>query len=217
MVTRLHTGGRLRRWLGVRLGGDAAHGDRVWRRILHASGAFVLIYYPFPSPFLGFVPKLGILLAALATLFVLEFLRHAAALEIPALREYERGRPASFVFYGIALVVAVVFLPVPIGAACVLGTSLVDPLIGELRGSPRWARAYPLGAYAAWVGLGVLGMAGFGRWPLLASLGLAAVGGAAAIAVERPKLAWMDDDLAMTFVPAAILGVVGVALLGLPW
>jgi hypothetical protein len=214
-VTRLHTGGTLRRWLGARFGRDEAYGDRVWRRILHASGAFVLIYYPFPDPFLGIVPKLGLLLAALGTLFALEFLRHAAALEIPALREYERGRPASFVFYGIALVAAVVFLPLPIGSAVVLGTSLVDPLIGELRASPRWRRSYPGLPYAAWFGLGVLGLAGFGGWPLPDAIGLAAIAGAAAIAVERPKIPWMDDDLLMTFVPAAILYGLGVVVLGL--
>jgi hypothetical protein len=36
------------------------------------------------------------------------------------------------------------------------------------------------------------------------------------VAVERPKTRWVDDDLAMTFVPAVVLYVVAVLVLRLP-
>ncbi len=214
-MTRLHSGGRFRLWLGERFGGDAELGDRLWRRLLHALGAFVLLYYPFPPLLFGLVPKLYLLIAALGLLLALEVLRHLSVVELPALRAYEHRRLASFVFYGVALVLAVVLLPLPIGAAVVLGTSLVDPLIGEVRASPRWRAGYPYVPYAVWVALALVGLVAWGGWPLLPSLGLALGAGALALAVERPKLAWMDDDLAMTFVPALLLYGVGVLVLGL--
>lgn len=215
-MTRLHSGGRLRRWLGARFGRDEAFGDRLWRRLLHASGALVLLYYPFPSPLFGVVPKLGLLLGALGALLVLELLRHTGAVELPALRDYERHRPASFVFYGIALTAAVVFLPLPIAAVGVLGSALVDPLIGELRISERGRRLYPVLPGVVYFALAAAALAGLGGWPPVPSLGLAAVASAVGIAVERPKHPYFDDDLSMTFVPALAVYGLGVALLGLP-
>lgn len=215
-MLRLHRNGRFRRWLGGLFGQDAEFGDRVWRRIAHAAGALVLIYFPFPSPLFGLIPKLAILLALFGALLVIEALRHRAGLELPAIRAYERHRLASFVFYGAALTVAVVVFPLPIACAVVLGTAWVDPLIGEVRASARWRASYPVLPYAAYVALAVVGLAAVGRWPLLPALGLAAAAGALALAVERPKLPWMDDDLAMTFVPAVFLYVAGVVVLGLP-
>ena len=61
-----------------------------------------------------------------------------------------------------------------------------------------------------------MGLSVLGTWPVLPSAGLALVAGAIAVAVERPKVWWLDDDLAMTLVPALALYVVGVVGLGLP-
>ncbi len=213
---RLHRHGRFRRWLGAKFGGDEAFGDRLWRRMLHGVGAAVLLYYPLPAVLFGVLPKLYLLLGALVAVLVLELLRLRAGVELPALRAYEQDRPASFVFYALALTGAVVLLPMPIAVAVVLGTSLVDPLAGELRASPATRRAYPWAPYAAWVLLATAGLSPLGGWPLLPSAGLAALAGAVAIAVEAPKLRWMDDDLAMTFAPAIVLYACGVAVLGLP-
>ena len=216
MELRLHRGGRFRRWLGARFGGDAVLGDRLWRRFLHLFGAGVLVYFVLPDGFFVVLPKEVVLLLALAAVLVLEGLRHVAGLELPTVRPYEAHRVGSYVFYAVALVGAVLLFPRPIAAAVVLGTSLVDPLAGELRGAPRLSRLYPavpLVAYAvlAWVGLALVG-----DWPALPALGLAVLLAPIAVAVERPKLPWVDDDLAMTFVPALVLYGLGVVVLGLP-
>ncbi len=215
-MLRLHRNGRFRRWLGGLFGRDAEFGDRLWRRMVHAAGALVLVYFPFPSPLFGVVPKLAILLALFGTLLVLEALRHRAGLELPAMRSYERHRLASYVFYGAALTVAVVLFPLPVAVTVVLGTAWVDPLIGEVRASARWRRTYPLLPFGAYVGLALVGLVGAGRWPLEDALALGAAAGALALAVERPRLPWMDDDLAMTVVPALFLWGVGIVALGLP-
>jgi len=216
MELRLHRQGRFRRWLGASLGGDEELGDRAWRRTLHVLGAGVLIYYPLPENFFLVAPKWVVLLAALAAVVVLEVLRHTSGLEIPTIRAYESRRVASFVFYALALVLAVLFFPLAIGAAVVLGTAVVDPLAGELR---RAFHALPTTVglpLAAYEGLAVTGLAGIGGWPLVPSVGLAAGAAVIAVAAERPKWPWVDDDLAMTLAPAVFLYVVGVLALGLP-
>jgi dolichol kinase len=216
MPPRLHTGGRFRAWLGRRLGGDEELGDRAWRRIIHGAGALVLAYYLVPTDFFVVAPKEYVLLAVLGVALLLELLRHVAGLQLPTIRPYEEHRVASFVFYAVALAGAILLFPLPIAAAVILGVAWVDPLVGELR--LRGARgAYLWGVpVVAYFLLAVVGMAVLGGWPLVDTLGLAVLAALLGVASERPKLPWLDDDLAMTFVPALALYGVGVVWLGLP-
>jgi dolichol kinase len=216
MGPRLHRGGKFRRWLGARFGGDFALGDRIWRRALHAFAAVALVYFALPTNFFLIAPKEYILLAALAAVLVLEGLRHAVGLELPTIRPYEEDRLGSFAIFAVAIVVAILLFPLPIACAVVLGTAVVDPLAGELRADARYRRVdavVPFGAYAA---LAFVGLAVLGRWAPLPSAGLALLAGAIAVAVERPKVWWIDDDLVMTLVPAVALYLVGVVALGFP-
>jgi len=216
MDLRLHRHGRFRRWLGAALGGDEALGDRAWRRIMHTFGAAVLVYYAIPVNFFVIAPKVDVLLAALAVMVVLEVLRHAVGLELPTIRPYEKHRIASFLFFSVALVIAVTLFPLPIGAAVVLGTAVVDPVAGELRSqraAPLLAFGIPLGAYAL---LAFVGLAAIGGWPAGDSALLAVAAAPIAVAAEWPKNPWVDDDLVMTVVPALFLYGAGVAGLGLP-
>ena len=216
MSWKLHRGGRFRGWLGARLGGDFDLGDRAWRRMMHMTGATVLVYYLIPVDFFVVAPKLDVLLAALAAVLVIEALRWVLHLELPTIRPYEARRIGSYVFYSIALVGAVVLFPVPIAAAVVLGTALVDPLAGELRASGRLRVLYPGVPLAVYIALAFVGLAAIGRWPWDDAVGLAVLAAVVGVAAERPKLAWVDDDLAMTFLPAIALYLVGVVALGLP-
>jgi len=172
---RLHRHGQFRRWLGHALGGDEELGDRAWRRILHLFGALVLVYYAVPNNFFVVAPKADILLAALGVMFVLEALRHAVGLELPTIRPYETHRIASFVFFALALVLAVLLFPLPIAAAVVLGTAIVDPVAGELRrqsNSPVLTVGLPVAAYGL---LAFVGLAAIGGWPAGPSALLAVV------------------------------------------
>ncbi|MGD1099782.1 MAG: hypothetical protein ABR888_05520 [Thermoplasmata archaeon] len=216
MELRLHRHGQFRRWLGHALGGDEELGDRAWRRILHLFGALVLVYYAVPNNFFVVAPKADILLAALGVMFVLEALRHAVGLELPTIRPYETHRIASFVFFALALVLAVLLFPLPIAAAVVLGTAIVDPVAGELRrqsNSPVLTVGLPVAAYGL---LAFVGLAAIGGWPAGPSALLAVVAAPIAVAVERPKWPWVDDDLMMTFLPGLFLYAAGVLALGLP-
>jgi hypothetical protein len=215
MDLRLHRGGKFRRWLGRRLGGDFELGDRVWRRALHVIGAATLVYYLLPTDFFLIAPKEYVLLAALAAVWVVELLRHAVGLELPTIRPYEEGRVGSFAIFGTAIVIAILVFPLPIACAVVLGTAIVDPLAGELRRNPRYRRMDAVLPYGVYVLLAFVGLAVLGRWPAVPSFGLALLAGAIAVAVERPKVWWYDDDLAMILVPALVLYAIAIPGLGL--
>lgn len=206
---------RFRRWLGTRLGGDEVLGDRVFRRGLHAAGAATVLYLVIPTDLFVVLPKEYVLLLALAAVLLLEGLRHSVGVALPTLRPYEQHRVGSYVFYAIALTGALLLFPPPISAAVILGTALIDPLAGELRLSARFAHLYPGLPLAAYAGLALYGFIAFGGWPPGPSLGLAVLAAAIAIAVERPQVPWIDDDLAMMFAPALALFAVGVLGLGL--
>lgn len=175
-----------------------------------------LVYFLLPTNFFVIAPKEYILLAALAAVLVLEGLRHAVGLELPTLRPYEEGRVGSFAIFGTAIVIAILLFPLPIACAVVLGTAIVDPLAGELRRDPRFRRADLGVPFAVYLLLAFVGLALLGRWPAGPSLGLAAIAAGIAVAVERPKVWWYDDDLAMTLVPAVALYALAVVALGYP-
>jgi dolichol kinase len=215
MDLRLHRHGRFRRWLGARLGGDEALGDRAWRRILHGFGVAALVYYAIPNDLFVVAPKWGVLLALLAAVLLLEGLRHAVGLQLPTIRPYEARRIGSFALYSVALVAALLLFPEPIGAAVILGTAVVDPVAGELRASPTRRRLGPGLPFALYAGLAFVGLAVVGGWPLGPSVALALLAAALGVAVEGPTVRWGDDDLAMILVPAVALWLVAGPLLGL--
>jgi len=88
--------------------------------------------------------------------------------------------------------------------------------LGELRASGRLRVLYPGVPLAVYIALAFVGLAAIGRWPWDDAVGLAVLAAVVGVAAERPKLAWVDDDLAMTFLPAIALYLVGVVALGLP-
>ena len=205
MTWRLHRGGRGRAWLGRRLGGGPELGDRAWRRIAHASGAFVLVYYLLPVNAFVVLPTWGLIVVALATVLVLEVLRHRAGLELPTIRPYEQGRVASYVYWGVALAITVLFFPRAIAAAAILGTALVDPLAGELR-LARAGRAAQWGLpILAYGGLAFVALRWVGSWPLEGSAVAAFLAAIVGVIAERPRHRYYDDDLAMTLAPAILL------------
>jgi len=207
MTVRLHRGGRFRAWVGGRLGGGPTLGDRVLRIGLHIAGSVVLLYYLLPPNFFVVFSNEAGLLLALGAVLAVEALRHAARIELPTIRPYERARVASFAFFAVALVISVLVFPKPVAVAVVLGTALIDPLAGELRFRGR-SRAtswlVPILAYAL---LAAVIFRWVGGWAI-ASAVVAAVGAAVvAVAIERPKWAWYDDDFGMTLVPGVVLSL----------
>jgi dolichol kinase len=205
MPLKFHRGGRLRGWLGAKFGGDFELGDRIWRRCLHFAGAFVLLYYILPPRFFLVASNLEVLLIALAAVLLLELLRHVAGAELPTIRPYERKRIASYAFYATALVVAVLVFPRAIATVVVLGVSLVDPLIGELRVRKVKAPTNPGLPIAAYFALATASLTVGWHVPIPVAATSAALAAVVGVAIEAPRVRGVDDDLAMTLVPAIAL------------
>ena len=201
MAIRLHRNGKLRGWLGERLGGDVALGDRVWRRCLHLIGGLVLVYFVLPPDVFVLAPNEVVLLLALGLVLVLEALRHFAGWELPTIRPHERDRIASYAWYAISLTAAVLVFAEPVAVVVVLGTALIDPLAGELRLLPRRG-LYPFAPFAAYAAIAFAVLVGAFGWGAHGAAAAALVAGALGVAAEFPKHPLVDDDLAMTFVPA---------------
>jgi hypothetical protein len=209
MEARPQGDGRLAEWLGTRLGGDAALGERAWRRILHAAGAFVLLYFVLPPDFFIVVSTTGLLLILLAGVLVLEAARHVLRFHLGLVRPYEEGRVGSYAWYAVALTVAVLLFPAPVATVVVLGVALVDPLTGELRRLEHPRRYIPLVPIATYTLLGLGALAVGFHWAPVAAFGVAFVLGVVAVTVEQWRIPWVDDDFTMTVVP----GILGAAWL----
>jgi hypothetical protein len=212
MPVRLHSGGRVRAWLGARAG-DPTAGDRILRRLFHAVGVLVLLVYLLPPEFFVVLPTRVVLLLALLAVLTLEGVRMARGVELPMIRpwEAENRRPASYAYFAVALVVAVLWLPAALGTAVVLGGAWADPLAGELRARgvrPSVSFALPTLFYGA---LAFAALRWVGGWTVPAALATGLAAGVLGILVERPKWKWVDDDLLIILVPAALLaGLVAV-------
>jgi hypothetical protein len=216
---RLHREGRFRGWLGRRFGGDVALGERIWRRCLHLFAALVLLYYFVPPGYFRILPNPAVLLLALLVILVLELMRWKAGLELPTIRPFEVGRVASFAYFAVAVVAAVLFFPKPVAVAVVLGTALIDPLIGEMRLRREAMRAYPSAPIAAYALIGFVALRWVGNWSYPSAAVVAALAGVLAVGVERVRYRHLDDDLTMTLVPGVVLTVLvlvapGVTALG---
>jgi hypothetical protein len=201
--------GRVRRWLGTHLAGDPEAGDRVYRRLLHLAAGVAVIFYLVPPVIVPGLTRAAVLLAALVAVLGLEATRLAGWIELPALRLHEANRPASFVYFGIAIVIVLLAVPEPYALVAVLGAAFVDPLIGELRGKPSRYRAYPVLPIAAYAALAFPILWWIGRIPALLAVVLALGAALVAVAVESPRNYHVDDDLLMTLVPAVALWIAG--------
>lgn len=218
MGVRLHGGGRTRAWIGRRLGGDEALGDRIWRRCLHVGGLVVLLVFVLPTGVFGPVPVRLVLLLALAVVLALELLRYGGRVELPTIRAHERARVASFAYYAVALVVAVLLFPEAAATAAVVGAALVDPLLGELRAAGVGRGPALAAGFVAWTLLGFTALRLLSGAPGATLLALAALGGAVAVACEGPaSVVPIDDDLAMVILPGLLLAAYFWSVAGAAW
>ncbi len=173
--------------------------DPHWfRRAVHGMGAGFVLYYLLPhgawwDPVRTWGP--WILLAAALVLEAVRMRGGIRSEHFFGLREYERTRVSGYVYFGMASVVLLTLVPQPLAIPCLVGAALGDPLLGELRNRGR-----PLGALVAGVlfGAGLFLIAGWG-WAL------ALAGGVLLVVGESSRIPWLDDDLTMPLLPAAVL------------
>lgn len=176
--------------------------DRLLRRGLKLAGLAAFAYYLLPRKVLGQPVYWAFPLGA-AIVVAVELARLAFHLEIPAIRPYERRRPAAYVYWSAALGLLIAFFPEGVAIAALAAAAVADILVGELRttGTLSGPRTRPVG-FLAYLCVAAPLLAGLGTEPWALALLLGAFGAVLAILVEGHRFPSLDDDLLMPLVPA---------------
>ena len=142
-------------------------------------------------------------------IITIEYLRLKNKFELVGMRDYEKNRVAGFVWFVSGTFTIFIFtemgaFPQSIAIATIIMAAYTDPVIGEANRK--------LGGN--W-GLGIGFFCGFLIYmAVLGSIFYSSIGALVAVIVEKPKLKWFDDDLAMQIFPAAILSILWLGGLG---
>ena len=125
------------------------------------------------------------------------------------LRNYEKGRPAGYLYFGFALLILLLFFPQQIAIPCILCASFIDPFIGESRFYFGKRKAYTIGFLLA-VFFFLLTWFRADWWVLLL---VSVIGASGALIGEAKKLRFIDDDFMIQMLPAIMLLLVWQGLL----
>ena len=192
---------------------NAIEVDAHWfRRAFHTFAASFLVYYLIPEYGWIGVVKIIVPTGIVACIAIIDYGRIRGEFDHQrffGLRGYEKGRPASYLYFGIGLLLLLVLFPQQIAIPCILCASFTDPLIGESRYYLGKKRAYALGF--------VVSMFFFlltwyrAEWWVMLMVSL--LGASGAVIGEVRKLKLIDDDFMIQILPAILLTCVWQAIL----
>lgn len=176
--------------------------DPHWfRRLNHTAAAAIIVFFLIPKEPWGLLPRWLLLLMVLMLPLSVELVRLKRQSSFMGLREYEKGRLSSYMWFNLSAVMLLLWsdlgdLPQGIAAGCIVLAAMVDPLLGELKPKGR-ERAMVVGTLAAAVILALFDIQLYYALP------------AAALAVyaEQFQLRNLDDDMIMQVVPALFLAL----------
>jgi dolichol kinase len=196
---------------------NAIEVDAHWfRRVFHTFAASFLFYYLLPDETWMNILKIIIPIIIVACMIVIEYRRLRGVLDHQrffGLRSYEMNRPASYLYFGVAVLLLFLFFPQQIAIPCILCASFTDPIIGETR--------YYLGKNNAYI-IGFLVSLFFflitwsqADWWILLLVSI--IGATAAVFGEAQKLRLIDDDFLIQMLPAILIFLLwqGLLLLGI--
>ena len=169
--------------------------EQIYRRFNHTVAACFVVYFLFPQEIFGIYRGTFIILFWLIVATI-EILRFKRGIKIIGLRDYEEKRIAGFVWFasGSCLLLGLYELDL-VPQSFVIGTIIMaaytDPLIGE--STKKWGD-----------NIGILsGLAcSFVIYQIIiGGLFYPIIGSIVAVAAEKPKIKWFDDDFAMQLFP----------------
>jgi len=184
---------------------NAIEVDAHWfRRAFHTFAASFLVYYLIPD--YGWIGAVKIIVPTgiVACIAIIDYGRIRGEFDqrrFFGLRAYEKGRPASYLYFGIGLLFLLLLFPQQIAIPCILCASFTDPLIGESRYYLGKKRADALGF--------VVSMCFFlltwyrAEWWVM--LMVALLGASGAMLGEVKKWKFIDDDFMIQILPALLL------------
>lgn len=184
---------------------NAIEVDAHWfRRVFHTFAASFLFYYLLPDEeWIGFI-KIVLPTIIVVCMVVIEYQRIRGGVDhhrFFGLRSYEKKRPASYLYFGVAVLLLFVFFPQQIAIPCILCASFIDPLIGESRYYLGKRRATIIGFSLSFLFF-LLTWYKAEWWVLML---VPFIGATAAVYGETKKLAFLDDDFMIQMLPALLL------------
>ena len=182
--------------------------EKIYRRFNHTVAACFVIYFLFPQKIMG-LERIYLVILLLIIILGIEYLRLNKNLNLFGMRDYESNRVAGFVWFASGTFIILGFyemgaFPQSLAVATIIMAAYTDPVIGEVNHKlgDRW-------------GLGIGFVCSFAIYQLIVGVIFYSVlGGLIAVLVERPKLKWFDDDLAMQIFPISILSILWLSGIG---
>ena len=182
--------------------------EKIYRRFNHTVAACFVIYFLFPQKIMG-LERIYLVILLWIIILGIEYLRLNKNLNLFGMRDYESNRVAGFVWFASGTFIILGFyemgaFPQSLAVATIIMAAYTDPVIGEVNHKlgDRW-------------GLGIGFVCSFAIYQLIVGVIFYSVlGGLIAVLVERPKLKWFDDDLAMQILPISILSILWLSGIG---
>ena len=184
---------------------NAIEVDAHWfRRVFHTFAASFLFYYLLPDePWINLV-KIIVPICIVAVIAGVEYRRIRGQLDHQrffGLRHYEKKRPASYLYFGVGLLLLFLLFPSQIAIPCILCACFTDPIIGELRFYLKKKQAYVIGFFFSMFFFTMTWYTA--DWWVLLTVSL--LGATGAVIGEGKKLKWIDDDFMIQILPALLL------------
>jgi dolichol kinase len=184
---------------------NAIEVDAHWfRRVFHTFAASFLFYYLLPDEEWINVIKIIVPIIIVFCMVVIEYRRLRGSLDHQrffGLRSYEKKRPASYLYFGIAVLLLFLLFPQQIAIPCILCASFTDPIIGETRYHLGKKKAYTIGFIISLLFFLITWYRA--DWWILILVSL--VGAAGALIGETKKTRFVDDDFMIQMLPALLL------------
>ena len=182
--------------------------EKIYRRFNHTVAACFVIYFLFPQEIMG-LDRIYLVILLWIIILGIEYLRLNKNLNMFGMRDYESDRVAGFVWFASGTFIILGFyemgaFPQSLAIATIIMAAYTDPVIGEAnhRLGDRW-------------GLGIGFVCSFAIYHLIVGvIFYSLLGGLISVLVERPKLKWFDDDLAMQIFPITILSILWLSGIG---
>ena len=184
---------------------NAIEVDAHWfRRVFHTFAASFLFYYLLPDEEWINLEKIVLPITIVLCMVVVEYRRIRGDLDHQrffGLRNYEKKRPASYLYFGVAVLILFLLFPQQIAIPCILCASFTDPIIGESRYYLGKKRAYAIGFIISVFFFLVTWYRA--DWWILILVSL--LGATGAVMGEAKKLTFVDDDFMIQMLPAILL------------
>ena len=172
--------------------------DPHWfRRTNHALGSLIVVYYLLPAEICFYIKRETLALIFLFIPLTIEIRRRYRKALFVGLREHEKNRIASYVWFASTAVMLLLVFPQQIAAPLIIIVAFSDPVIGELKRFGFW--------YSKAGGV----IVSFTIFLIFHySPHLAVFGAALSVIGEHPKHRFIDDDFLMPMVAAVGLGII---------